>query len=106
MNESVSSITSKSAKGPNDALAKDIRSVIKSLSSDDYKSFDYKSKKMYYQSVYYDGDNPIGFVFTRSFDEEGRHSLTISVALNPDYRGKGLALKMVRDVLRLTLIIL
>lgn len=99
VNESVSSITSKSAKGPDDALAKDIRAVIKSLGSDDYKSFDYKSKKMYYQSVYYDGDNPIGFVFTRSFDEEGRHSLTISVALNPDYRGKGLALKMVRDVL-------
>ena len=99
INESVSNITSKSAKGPDDALAKDIRAVIKSLGSDDYKSFDYKSKKMYYQSVYYDGDNPIGFVFTRSFDEEGRHSLTISVALNPDYRGKGLALKMVRDVL-------
>lgn len=99
INESVSNITSKSAKGPDDALAKDIRAVIKSLGSDDYKSFDYKSKKMYYQSVYYDGDNPIGFVFTRSFDEEGRHSLTISVALNPDYRGKGLALKMVKDVL-------
>ena len=101
INESIAGIGIKSNKGFNNDLAKDMKTVINSLDKSDFKGFDYKAKeaKMYYQTVYYDSNKPIGFAFTRSFDEDGKKSLMISIALDPDYRGRGIALDMVKNVL-------
>lgn len=75
---------------------KDMETIIKSLKSSDFKSFD-KPKNVYYQKVRYDGEKPIGFVYAETHNERGKKVIDLSVAVNPNYRGRGLAYDMANE---------
>lgn len=83
--------------GHRDTL-KDMRTVIRSLNESDFKAFD-KPKNVYYQNVRYDGKKPIGFVLAESHNERGKKVIDLSVAVNPDYRGRGIAYDMAKEAM-------
>lgn len=77
---------------------KDMETVIRSLSKSDFTDFD-KPKNVYYQKVRYDGTKPIGFVLAESHNEKGKKVVDLSVAVNPNYRGRGLAYDMAKEAM-------
>lgn len=80
--------------GHRDAF-KDMQTVIRSLNESDFNEFD-KPKNVYYKNVRYDGKKPIGFVLAESHNEQGKKVIDLSVAVNPDYRGRGIAYDMAK----------
>ena len=79
-------------------VLKDMEDVIRSLNKSDFKSFE-KPKNVYYQKVRYDGEKPIGFVLAESHNEKGAKVVDLSVAVNPNYRGRGIAYDMAKEAM-------
>lgn len=81
------------------ALYKDVKQVADSLSKKDlnyicggtFKNSPY----VVYRDVYYDKKKPIGFIDVYSIDQDDMH---IVLSVNSDYRGKGIASKLVKEM--------
>ncbi len=76
----------------------DMKIVVASLKRDDYNDFSimenpkFFRKAVRYSYIQYDGELPVAFAYTREYRYEGNHTgVTISVAVNPEYRRRGYA---------------
>ena len=81
-----------------------IKAVVESLNEDDYKQFP-SIRSARYAELEYDRRKPIGFSYCFQYiidDEEeklGSLGVGICVAINPNYREKGIARKLVLRIL-------
>lgn len=80
----------------------DMNTVIKSLGKDDYNDFT-DSKKYNYVKIHYDNSRPVGFCATRNVRERLNGTVNkvcmISIAVSPEYRRKGIASSLARNVI-------
>ena len=73
--------------------------IINSLNKSDFRQFG-NFKNVYYQKIYYDNKKPIGFIVAERHNEKGKLVVDISLAVIPEYRGKGLAYKMAYEAIK------
>lgn len=80
-----------------------MKTIINSLKSDDFNGFseDLNSNKIFYYKIQYDRNNPVGFCIAINEGIENKKRVaSLSVAVNPDYRKKGIAKSLSRQAIQ------